>query len=105
MTDAQRRYMHARQHVASTLVDPVTELLAATLDLTLEARSEAARARDLLEQLRPVWAMGNSEADQTQLAHAIALSEIWALLGVTDQTSAMTKLRWCLETAHAHIGS
>lgn len=44
MTEEQRRYMHARQRVEATLVNPVTELLAATSALLVAERRKGFEA-------------------------------------------------------------
>ncbi|MBB5985981.1 hypothetical protein [Sphingobium lignivorans] len=61
-----------------------------------ELRGKLAKAEQKiqrLEALRPHWAKGYSSDSVAALVKTTALSEIWALLGVRDQTSAMLRLR------------
>jgi predicted HNH restriction endonuclease len=55
--------------------------------------SEKQKTIDVLEQLRPVWAFGHSDAAVKEQICSTALSAIWKELGVTDQTACMEKLR------------
>jgi hypothetical protein len=50
-----------------------------------------------LEELRPVWAQGFTNDSMAAQANANAISDVWALLGATNQTEAMEKLRKLLE--------
>jgi len=52
-----------------------------------EARNEA------LEAMRPHWAMGYSSDGIAAQVSAAALNQLWSLLGVNNQTAAVTKLR------------
>lgn len=106
MSEAQRRYMHARQRVEAELVTPVTELLNATTALVNDESKRAETAERALQELRPVWAQGWSDDSMAAQASANALAEIWQLLGVTDQTEAMQRLRDLIavgKTAPANI--
>lgn len=47
----------------------------------------------VIESLRPVWAQGYTDDGRAAQAYAIALSEIWKILNVDNQTMAMDKLR------------
>lgn len=96
MTPEQRRYMHARQNVQEKLVNPVSELLEATSMLCAADRRRAEAAEALLEQMRPVWAQGYTSDSEAAQASSNALSELWGLLGVDNQTAAMEKLRGLL---------
>lgn len=48
---------------------------------------------EMLEQLRPHWAQGHTSDSMAAQASTAALSSIWQLLGVDNQTAAMEKLR------------
>ena len=93
MTEAQRRYMKARDRVVATLLDPTRELMEATREMIAEAQREATQAKEALEQLRPVWAQGFTSDSEAAQANGNALAQLWAALGVTDQTAAMKRLR------------
>ena len=47
----------------------------------------------VLESLRPVWAMGHTDDDITRSTQAGALAAVWDLLGVSDQTQCMQALK------------
>lgn len=51
------------------------------------------------EQLRPIWAQGHTSEAVAAQVHGAALSQIWDLLGVDNQTDAMANLRELLGTA------
>lgn len=53
-----------------------------------------------LEALRPHWAQGHSDDSIAAQASTAALSELWQILGVDNQTSAVSKLRELKEKAH-----
>lgn len=53
----------------------------------------------MLEALRPFWAKGYSSDSVAAQASTGALSEIWRILGVSDQTQAMQKLRELVEVS------
>lgn len=46
-----------------------------------------------LEKFRPVWAQGFSSDSVAAQSWANATQQLWELLGVSNQTSAMVKLR------------
>ena len=89
MTDAQRRYMHARQRVESMMLNPAKELLEATAALIQDHKAKAAEAEKL--EIR-VDALLNMNEDG-QFPARVALLQIWEFLGVNNQTAAMQKLR------------
>lgn len=89
MTDAERRYMHARRRVMDAHVNPIQDLLEQSLAVVNDYKRERDEARAVLEQLRPVWAH-----DITLQAPANAMSEMWALVGAHNQTQAMKRLRY-----------
>lgn len=61
------------------------------LDLIARCR-KAEEAIEVLEAMRPHWAKGySSDSVAAQVSHA-ALSDIWKLLGVDNQTQAMLRL-------------
>lgn len=93
MTDEQRRFMHARQRVMETHVNPITELLGACSDMVAKANRERDQAITTMEALRPVWAQGFTSVSQAAAANGTALAEIWRALGVDNQTAAMARLR------------
>lgn len=93
MTEAQRRLMHARENVEAKYLNPITELLDAAKAAVRDAERRATRAEVTLEALRPHWAMGHTSDSVAAQASTTALSELWLLLGVTDQTAAMARLR------------
>lgn len=58
------------------------------------ARADQAEERvRALEALRPVWAMGHTSDSIAAQVNAAALSDIWAMLGVSNQSAAMDVLR------------
>jgi len=83
----------AKKAVEQTLVDPITRLLETTTAVVAEARLERDDAKRVMEQLRPVWAQGYTSDSEAAQASSNALSEIWAILGVDNQTAAMQRLR------------
>lgn len=56
-------------------------------DRLLNEKQDLERKVDALETLRPAWAHGGPQVT------AIALAQLWKLLGVTNQTAAMQTLR------------
>lgn len=61
---------------------------------TETARADRAEERmRALEALRPLWAMGHTSDSIAAQTSAAALSQIWAALGVSNQTAAMDVLR------------
>lgn len=93
MTDEQRRFMHARQRLVESHLNPINELLDACSDMVSKANRERDQAVTTMEVLRPVWAQGHTSDSQAAQASANALSELWKALGVDNQTAAMARLR------------
>lgn len=93
MTDAQRRYMKARQRVESFMLNPTTELLAATADLVDDANRRVATVEEVMAQLRPLWAQGYTSDSMAAQASGNALTELWQLLYAKDQTTAVANLK------------
>lgn len=58
---------------------------------------EALAKIEALESMRPHWAQGYSSDGIAAQVTAGALSQIWKLLGVDNQTAAMQKLRELVE--------
>lgn len=92
-SEAVKRFAQAKQAVEKTLVDPITELLESVNAVVGEARQQAKDAKEVLEELRPVWAQGWTDDSAAAQASAGALAQIWKELGVTNQTEAMEKVR------------
>lgn len=88
-----RRLSEAQKAVHETFIDPITKLISASADAVRVAEQRARRAETVLEELRPVWAQGYSSDSQAAQATGNALAEIWSLLGVDNQTSAMQRLK------------
>lgn len=60
-------------------------------DLRLKV-ADLERSNEALESLRPVWAQGWTDDGVAAQASSAALSSIWSLLGVDNQTAAMEAL-------------
>lgn len=88
MTDAQRRYMRARDRMMLSHVTPATELLDATRALVDEHKAKAAEAEKLEIQVSVLLNMN----EDGQFGPRTALMQIWEALGVKDQTAAMQQL-------------
>lgn len=99
MTDAQRRYMRARQAIEENFLNPLNEFRAAATGLAAAEKARADQAEVALAALRPVWAQGFTSDSEAAQANGAALGEIWEFLGVTDQTAAMKALRAMEERA------
>lgn len=99
MTETQRRYGHARNDFKRFHVDKAQELIAACDAAVAEARALAEAQRETLEQLRPFWAQGYTSDSEAAQASANALTELWKLLGVNNQTHAVIALRALLAAA------
>lgn len=93
MTNEQRRFMHAKQRLMESHVNPITELLGACTDMVAKANRERDQAVTTMEVLRPVWAQGFTSDAQAASANGNALAEIWQLLGVDNQTAAVARLK------------
>jgi len=55
-----------------------------------------------LEQLRPVWAKGYSSDGEAAQITSSALSQLWEMLGVSNQTDAVKKLKSLLAQLEAN---
>ncbi len=55
--------------------------------------TELEQSNIALEMLRPFWAQGFSSDSVAAQSSGNALTDIWELLGVANQTAAMEKLR------------
>ena len=93
MTDAQRRYMKARQRVDSLYLNPLKELLDATFEMCADERHKREASEEVMAQMRPLWAQGYTDDSMAAQATGNALAEIWKELGVTNQTASMEALR------------
>lgn len=100
MTEAQRRYMHARDKVLTSFILPVQEFLDATSALCAAETQRADNTQKVMDELRPIWAQGFTSDSEAAQANGNALAEIWQVLGVVNQTAAMTRLRELLATMH-----
>lgn len=99
MTDAQRRFTQARDTVRARMADPMVELLDAAQAAVVEANQRADRAETALEVLRPHWAQDLTSDSMAAQAFASALSTLWGLLKVDNQTEAVARLKALLELA------
>lgn len=61
-----------------------------------EALKRATDAELALKTLRPVWATGFTKDSVAAQGYSIALATLWKMLGVTDQTQAVARLRYLL---------
>ena len=83
-----KRYESARENLRRTIA-PVEEYIEAAENEIYELRLRI----ETLEKLRPHWAQGFTSDSEAAQASTAALSQIWELLGVKNQTEAMKKLR------------
>ena len=98
MNHSTKRFAQAKQRIEEVLIGPCTELIESAMEVVAEARYEAKQTKDVMEQLRPHWAMGYSDDSSAAQASTAALSQIWTALGVDNQTAAMEKLNALLES-------
>lgn len=54
---------------------------------------------DVLESLRPVWAHGFTPEGRAEQSACNALSGVWTLLGVTNQTECVQAIQRLLQIA------
>lgn len=66
---------------------------ASEIAIRLNSYEQLAQRVETLEQLRPQWAKGYTDDSIAAQAATAALSQVWKVLGVKDQTQAMIKLR------------
>lgn len=76
-------------YLHETLTRMAREVHAGTLAIGQELQSKI----DVLEQLRPIWAKGYTDDGLAASSLGNALSQLWKMLGVTDQTAAVQRLR------------
>jgi len=93
---AIRRQIPTRKSVQEGKRDRLAELL-----------DEAARHIETLEALRPHWAQGFSDDGIAAQVQTAALSQLWKMLGVDNQTAAVQRLASILaakseDTVEAH---
>lgn len=88
------RFQDAKERVVNTLLDPVLDLMKEANAAIEEAEQRALRAEATLEALRPVWAQGFSSDSVAAQGLGNAVSEMWGILGVKNQTEAMERLRF-----------
>ena len=84
MTDLTELEMRANEEARHSHRELVEELEAKL------AREEL--RNDALEQLRPVWAQGWTKDSMAAQASGNALSQLWKMLGVQDQTQAADRI-------------
>ena len=70
-------------------------------DILANLLDEAAAHIETLEALRPHWAQGYSDDSVAAQATTAALSQLWKLLGVDNQTAAVQRLTDIVEARHA----
>lgn len=92
LTDKQRRYSHARNDFKRFHVDKAQELIDAADAVFEAAEIKVKLTEQTMEELRPIWAQGFSSDSAAAQANGSALAEIWAELGVQNQTDAMFAL-------------
>lgn len=69
---------------------------------SLEAQLAQERERvEALESLRPQWALGFTNDSMAAQAWMCAVSSLWSMLGVHNQTDAVQRLRQLLENENA----
>ena len=56
----------------------------------------------MLERFRPEWAKGYSDDSVAAQAYLAATTNIWEVLGVTNQTEALQRIRDLLEIEQNH---
>lgn len=66
-------------------------------ELIEEKEKELAETNLTIEKIRPLWAQGHSSDSTAAQSTAVALSEIWHKLGVSNQTEAMSALSMLLK--------
>jgi hypothetical protein len=81
MTELEQRADNEARHAHRELVEELEAKL---------AREEL--RNDALEQLRPVWAQGWTKDSMAAQASGNALSQLWKMLGVQDQTQAADRI-------------
>lgn len=97
------RYQDAKERVVNTLLDPVLDLMKEANAAIEEAERRALQAEATLEALRPVRAHGFSSDSVAAQSLGNAVSEMWGILGVSNQTAAMERLRLLVAEKPANI--
>lgn len=92
-THQNQHFYEMRRQFKAAHLDPAVELMQAATAAVEEAERRAKQAETHLEVMTPVWQHG------PDFGARLALSEIWAILGVKDQTGAMARLRELLAEA------
>lgn len=77
--------MTAEQH-------PCCAVLRGQISQFGEQLLELQKQNAVLERMRPAWAQGHDTASIAAQVNTAALCELWALLGVTNQTAAIARL-------------
>ena len=97
MSPETQAYIKAKEALVSIQVTPVMLLIERCNAAIDAAEKRATAAEVMLEGMRPVWAQGWTSDSQAAQASSIALSELWELLEVKDQTAAIERLKSLLE--------
>ena len=97
-----------REATIATLADMINALYSQNRVDQLEAELRTERAAHIrtvakletVEALRPHWAQGYSSDGVAAQTMSAALSQLWGLLGVSNQTDAMDTLRKLVTEEH-----
>lgn len=73
--------------------EPINNYIEESERLICELRLKLKQEKEYSESMRPHWAQGYSSDSMAAQASTSALSEVWDLIGVKDQTACMEKLR------------
>ena len=92
-THQQQHFYEMRRQFREAHLKPALDLMLAANAAVEDAERRAVEAEATLEALRPVWAQGWTSDSQAAQASSNALSELWELLGATNQTVALERLR------------
>ena len=87
-----REFAKAREALLETTL-PATRLINACDIIVAELRTENKRLQSQMDSMRPHWAEGHTSDSVAAQAKTIALSQVWGLLGVDNQTACMDRLR------------
>jgi len=99
MTEAQRRYMKARQRVELLMLNPATELLEATAALVATQQPEIDRLTGELAKAETTIAVLRGMLGEDNFSSVIALEDLWEMLHATNQTQACENLRRLIAAA------
>ena len=97
MTDAQRRFAAARDELIAQFYNPFAKMLDAAQAAVVEANRRAEETEAQLEEMRPHWAHGYTSDSQAAQAKTAALSTLWSMLKVDNQTAAVERLQALLD--------